>query len=408
MTVPSVMLRQNYPAGELFTRTLPTLTGSENRAGRAMVTATHTSKNSPVSQPDPAAAEPPDPPHDHEVRALVDPAWYLAAYPDLAQAGVDPVEHFGVNGCRESRSPSRYFDAPWYLAAHPEAAPDPLLHYIVEGEAAGHWPCADFDPVWYRASYEVPAGMTALRHFMQHRRGGAVSPNPTFDAAFYLAAYPDVAAAGLDPFEHYCLAGRAELRLPRPEQALVAASGLFDANYYLINAADVLEAGADPVAHFCAIGWREGRKPDPYFDPAWYCRRVALPPGAAPLTHYILQGEARGDRPSLLFDPAWYRRFYGIADGASALAHYLTHRGTQRYSPLPIFDVLFYVETYRDAIRPGRDPFAHYLAIGAARDFDPAPWFNAAAYRRSRMAIAAATPELRNPLLHFLATIVLA
>jgi len=64
--------------------------------------------------------------------------------------------------------------------------------------------------------------------------------------------------------------------------------------------------------------------------------------------------------------------------------------------------------THREAIRPGRDAFAHYLAIGAARDFDPAPWFNAAAYRASRMAEVADTVELRNPLLHFLATIVLA
>src|SRR5665213_2653990 len=72
------------------------------------------------------------------------------------------------------------------------------------------------------------------------------TPAPDFDAAFYLAAYPDVAAAGLDPYEHYRLAGRAELRLPRPETELVAASGLLDPNYYLINAADVLEAGADP------------------------------------------------------------------------------------------------------------------------------------------------------------------
>lgn len=44
------------------------------------------------------------------------------------------------------------------------------------------------------------------------------------DAAWYLASYPDVAAAGMDPQEHYDRFGRAEGRLPRPliAQALEA------------------------------------------------------------------------------------------------------------------------------------------------------------------------------------------
>lgn len=40
------------------------------------------------------------------------------------------------------------------------------------------------------------------------------------DEAWYLRTYPDVAAAGVDPQQHYLLHGRAEGRLPRPLRAL--------------------------------------------------------------------------------------------------------------------------------------------------------------------------------------------
>ena len=41
-----------------------------------------------------------------------------------------------------------------------------------------------------------------------------VNPVPEFDAAFYLSRHPDVAAAGIDPFEHYLLYGFREGRDP--------------------------------------------------------------------------------------------------------------------------------------------------------------------------------------------------
>ena len=43
---------------------------------------------------------------------------------------------------------------------------------------------------------------------------------PVVDAAWYLHTYPDVAAAGVDPQQHYALHGRAEGRLPRQLRAL--------------------------------------------------------------------------------------------------------------------------------------------------------------------------------------------
>jgi hypothetical protein len=267
-------------------------------------------------------------------------------------------------------------------------------------------PIAWFDASWYRKTYTVTAEESCLAHYLAHRAALDVSPNPLFSARFYLDAYPDVASASVDPFEHYLSAGRAERRLPNAETDIIRASKLLEQNYYLVNAADVLEAMVDPVHHYCGTGWREGRRPNPYFDPAWYARMYPMPPGGmTPLTDYILHGEAAGYRPCLHFDTEWYRKIHRLSADQSPLAHYLAHRNSQRVSPVPLFDVEFYVQTYAKLIRPGRDAFLHYLVVGAPMDLSPAPWFNAAIYReRHSEELAASGPKGHhgNPLLHLL------
>ncbi len=334
---------------------------------------------------------------------LIDREWYRTVYPDIAASGADPVDHYVISGWREGRWPNSAFDPGWYAGqAHGlfgAIEGDPLRHYLEHGAAADLNPIAWFDAAWYRETYRLPLGETCLAHYLGCRSDGTVSPNPGFSPDFYLRVYPDIATAGLDPFGHYLSAGRAEGRLPNEETEIIRASGLFDENEYLISSDDVLQAGVDPVAHYCASGWRERRRPNLYFDPVWYVASYAPPTHVTPLTHYILYGEAEGRRPSPYFDPVWYRAAYRITAPQSPLAHYLRHRRSQRYSPLAGFDVAFYVQTYRHLLRPDSDPFAHYLVIGTARDLDPAPWFNAAAYRRRHMDAADAASN--NPLLHF-------
>ncbi len=348
------------------------------------------------------------------VLAAVDAAWYHHAHPDIAAAGVDPAEHYLTLGWQEGRWPNVAFDPGFYKAQFPAIpAGDPLLHYLQHGEAAGHRPIAWFDPNWYRAAYGLSGELSALAHYVRHRLEGWVSPNPDFDVRFYVMENPDVVAAGLDPFEHYRANGRVEGRLPRDERDVLRASGLVDPNYYYINGPDVHQAGLDAIDHYVSDGWREYRRPNPYFDGVWYRQRYAPPATMSPLCHYVLEGEALGHRPSLYFDPGWYRTAYGLAPGQSALRHYLTHRTERRFSPLPLFDIAFYIESYGTELGRARDIFAHYLAIGAPRDLDPAPWFHAAEYRRRHMVgkppPPAATGEVaRNPLLHFLCAFILA
>ncbi len=125
---------------------------------------------------------------------------------------------------------------------------------------------------------------------------GAKAPRG-FDAAWYLQKYPDVAASGMDPYQHYVLAGRSEGRQPSAavpprtllKKARVLRSGLlsavrqaggvrkavekvvtvakrdgwfvpdFDEAFYLDMYPDVRESGIDPYAHFVQHGRAEGR-----------------------------------------------------------------------------------------------------------------------------------------------------
>ncbi|ACK85837.1 hypothetical protein [Methylorubrum extorquens] len=195
------------------------------------------------------------------------------------------------------------------------------------------------------------------------------------------------------------------------ERRLIAGSGLFDESLYLFEAPDVMREEAEPIEHFCRFGWREGRRPNLYFDPLWYRDRYLEGADRNPLVHYLTIGESAGCRPVCYFDPHWYARTYRLPSRANALAHYLAHRRSQRFAPNPDFDLAFYLDRYGVEIGPNRDPFAHHLRFGAARDIDPSPHFDAGHYRKSTMTDLTpetrtpwAAADLRVPLVHYLDT----
>jgi len=66
---------------------------------------------------------------------------------------------------------------------------------------------------WVRLKRQLVAGLGLAKK-------PAEGPPPWFDGNWYLAEYPDVAAAGMDPWIHYCRHGKAEGRLPRRNRAL--------------------------------------------------------------------------------------------------------------------------------------------------------------------------------------------
>jgi len=107
--------------------------------------------------------------------------------------------------------------------------------------------------------------------------GKIVKIEKLFDAAFYLRANPDVAAARMNPLEHYLKFGAAEQRQPHP---------LFDPVHYLASCPAARAAG-NPLLHFLeqSGSWAN---PHTLFDCEAYLR--ARPQAKNPLVDYLESG----------------------------------------------------------------------------------------------------------------------
>ena len=89
-------------------------------------------------------------------------------------------------------------------------------------------------------------------------------------------------------------------RRPRPDPgrcaAVILKSGLFDPEYYLRRNPDVAAAGIDPAEHYVRHGAGEMRDPGPHFSTRGYVERY---PGVVtselnPLYHFIVHGYVEG------------------------------------------------------------------------------------------------------------------
>lgn len=62
---------------------------------------------------------------------------------------------------------------------------------------------------------------------------------------------------------------------PSGEAGLIRASGLFDVDWYLATYPDVAASGLDPIDHYLRIGAALGYNPNPLFDTNYYARQMA-------------------------------------------------------------------------------------------------------------------------------------
>lgn len=80
--------------------------------------------------------------HDvmHDIRGYFDTHFYVAKYPDIDQAVVDPLEHYCTTGWVEGRDPRSDFSTTTYLEMNPDIAAagvNPFWHYVVAGKSEG-------------------------------------------------------------------------------------------------------------------------------------------------------------------------------------------------------------------------------------------------------------------------------
>lgn len=152
------------------------------------------------------------------------------------------------------------FDANYYLNARPD-----VFHAFVATAGATGKTWAEF----------------AEEHYNTFGRFEGANPNATFNTDEYLAANPDVAAAGVNPFTHYLHFGAAEGRAPSDSFPSFAS---FDSAAYLAANPDLGAAGIDTAeeayAHFVIFGQFEDRPGAPAVDNGLPGTTYTLTPGA--------------------------------------------------------------------------------------------------------------------------------
>ena len=226
-----------------------------------------------------------------------------------------------------------------------------------------------------------------MRDYLVHGWRAGRDPRPDFDSAAYLAAHPHIARAGINPLLHALARRRAgregegeAAALPKPDTAEAhrLARRLVDGAFYLAGNPDLAAAGVDPVDHYMASGWREGREPAPQFDTLAYCLTRGITFATQnPLVHYVLHGgPARPDPDAALalrietlapyFDAAHYRQrlpepqaeaLAGASD-AALLRHYVAEGWRARIGPRPDFDPAGYVQARSGSRAVADDPFS--------------------------------------------------
>lgn len=184
---------------------------------------------------------------------VFDSHFYMQQYPDIVQAGVNPLVHFLTHGWQEGRSPHPLID-PRFIAKQRQA----------NGKA------------------DVP-----MLDILNLESRNTVSPHPLFDTPFYLAQVDPKDLGDLSPLEHYLVRGSAAGLNPHP---------LFDNSYYAGHSPELVNYGITPLAHYVRYGGREGRNPCATFNSkSYYAHNPDVrQAGTNPLAHYVLQGRSEG------------------------------------------------------------------------------------------------------------------
>ncbi|WP_139342585.1 hypothetical protein [Methylobacterium radiotolerans] len=253
-----------------------------------------------------------------------------------------------------------------------------------------------FDEVWYIHAYPdvAAAGVDPVAHYLSYGADEGRDPHPLFDTSWYLSHSPEVIQTGLNPLAHYILVGAASGKDPHP---------LFATSWYLRHNPQISETRLNPLLHYISGTAPWHASPHPLFDSAWYLSNnpdVAAA-GINPLVHYIADGAREGRSPSPLFDPIWYMRQCpdGWPVGMTALEHYLTTGGARGLDPHPLFDTTWYVRQLTQDRPANITPLEHYLRFGCRDASSPHPLFDSHWYLEKYPEVSASKA---NPLAHYL------
>ncbi|TVR64837.1 MAG: glycosyltransferase [Candidatus Competibacteraceae bacterium] len=141
---------------------------------------------------------------------IFDRTHYLDSYPDVREAGLNPLVHFIRKGTAEGYLPNPLFETEWYLETYPDVAEsgiNPLLHYFIHGVTEGRNPSPYFDTLDYLERHPElrKSGVNPLAHCLAHE-----------DVAAYLLVKKSAASESVEKPGPQPAARASGMQRPRP------------------------------------------------------------------------------------------------------------------------------------------------------------------------------------------------
>lgn len=176
--------------------------------------------------------------------------YYITAYPDIAEAGVDPVEHYLQHGWLEGRNPSLAFSTRFYLENYPDVAAaqvNPFYHYLTAGKTEGRIGRHELGFRWDILSRLKPVA-DQIAEYKSHRRLVAGDPRALLQRklAQALTKYRTKLLLSFSHDDYTRHVGGVQILLRR-EVELLRAQGYLQMHFYPVHPLPFLDTSGDPV-----------------------------------------------------------------------------------------------------------------------------------------------------------------
>tara|TARA_R110002012_G_scaffold321971_2_gene552953 strand:- start:3569 stop:6271 length:2703 start_codon:yes stop_codon:yes gene_type:complete len=184
------------------------------------------------------------------ISAYFDPLYYLSQYPDVTDAGMEPLEHFVNHGLYESRNPHPLIDMTVIRESwgESELTLEGLARYLISNQR----PSAYFDPQFYLSAYRdiANAEIPALLHFIQAGANEKRLPNAFFNYDIY-KQHCQKEINGIDLIIDFVLRG---------DKNKIPFSKEFDYEHYQEETESMIGVGEKLFRHFVLVGQHLGIK----------------------------------------------------------------------------------------------------------------------------------------------------
>lgn len=290
-----------------------------------------------------------------------------------------------------------------------------ILYYQRHKKSAAHAMKAAFEPDFYRFLHPDLAQRddeALFRHFLKDGWRQGADPHSAFSTNLYQSYHRDVARAGVNPYLHYHLIGKAERRAAFLSQWGSPNGGIAQAEQMgnLLHEADVallreqlpaeVAALSDQavVSYFVEKGRDGSLTPKAGFRVLDYLgsNPDVAASGQNGFVHYVQFGRDEGRSLGLTaqsdgaeeedirdlmadveadFDVRHYRAQNSGGEEASdedLLMHYLTIGWRQRWDPSPQFSTEAYLKAHPDVAQSGICPLVHFARVRDGKlDYEP-------------------------------------